>query len=385
MKFFSVALKNLLRRRVRSALTLLGIAVGIAMLFSFMSFNAGYQASLRQDLNRLGAHMLAIAKGCPYEATAMVMHGGVIEDYLTEEHIATIRAMPNVKTAVGMFMNQKIVHQGKPVIIQGLDEAGFALKPWWVIEGERFVDANSVILPAGKATETGLTLGSEYRISGVDQVFTVTGILQKTGSQDDQFIYMPLLTAQRLFNAEGKVTSVAIQLEDLRQVQAVVDLVQALPDVQAITMSQMLGTVQTLMESAQALITSIVVVAVLISALGVLNSILTSVFERTREIGMMKAVGAGAVDIFALVWIESILLTASGGVVGIAAAIGAGTLIEGALRGILPFAPAGNLITFNPDIAGMSLLVSVILGVVAGAYPALRASQLSPMEAIRSE
>ncbi len=100
---------------------------------------------------------------------------------------------------------------------------------------------------------------------------------------------------------------------------------------------------------------------------------------------MMKAVGAGAVDIFALVWIESILLTASGGVVGIAAAIGAGTLIEGALRGILPFAPAGNLITFNPDIAGMSLLVSVILGVVAGAYPALRASQLSPMEAIRSE
>ncbi|MBS3984390.1 MAG: ABC transporter permease [Selenomonadales bacterium] len=385
MKFLSVALKNLLRRRVRSALTLLGIAVGIAMLFSFMSFNAGYQASLRQDLNRLGAHMLAIAKGCPYEATAMVMHGGVIDDFLSEEHVATIRAMPHVKNAVGMFMNQKLVHGGKPVIIQGLDEAGFDLKPWWVIEGERFVDANSVILPAAKATEMALSIGSEYRIPGVDQAFTVTGILQKTGSQDDQFVYMPLLTAQRLFNAEGKVTSVAIQLNDLRQVQAVVESVEALPDVQAITMSQMLGTVQTLMESAQALITSIVIIAVLISALGVLNSILTSVFERTREIGMMKAVGAGAVDIFALVWIESILLTVTGGALGIAAAIGAGTLIEGALRDILPFAPAGNLITFNPDIAVMSLLVSVVLGVVAGAYPALRAAGLSPMEAIRSE
>ena len=385
MKFLAVALKNLLRRRVRSALTLLGIAVGIAMLFSFTSFNAGYQASLRQDLNRLGAHMLAIAKGCPYEATAMVMHGGVIEDFLTEEHVATIRAMPNVKTAVGMFMNQKIIHDAKPVIIQGLDDAGFALKPWWVIEGKRFIDANSVILPAAKATAMALSIGSEYRIPGVDQAFTVTGILQKTGSQDDQFIYMPLLTAQRLFNAEGKVTSVAIQLHDLRQVQAVVGSVEALPDVQAITMSQMLGTVQTLMESAQALITSIVIIAVLISALGVLNSILTSVFERTREIGMMKAVGAGAADIFALVWLESILLTVTGGALGIAAAIGAGTLIESALRDILPFAPAGNLITFNPDIAGMSLLVSVVLGVVAGAYPALRAAGLSPMEAIRNE
>lgn len=385
MKFLSVALKNLLRRRVRSALTLLGIAIGIAMLFSFMSFNAGYQASLRQDLDRLGAHMLAIAKGCPYEATAMVMHGGVIEDFLTEGHVATIRAMPNVTNAVGMFMNQKIVPDGKPVIIQGLDEASFALKPWWVIDGQRFVDANSVIMPQGKADVMGLKLGSEYRISGVEQVFTVTGLLQKTGSQDDQFIYMPLLTAQRLFNAEGKVTSVAIQLDDLRQVRQVVELVEALPDVQAITMSQMLGTVQTLMESAQALITSIVIVAVLISALGVLNSILMSVFERTREIGMMKAVGAGAIDIFSLVWIESILLTATGGIVGIAAAVGAGQLIEGALRGVLPFAPAGNLIVFNIEIAVMSLAVAVVLGVVAGAYPAYRAAQLSPMEAIRSE
>ena len=99
MKFFAVALKNLLRRRMRTGLTLMGIAIGIAMLFSFMSFNQGYQASLRKDLNNMGAHMLAIAKGCPYEATSMILHGGEIKDYLTSEDVERIRQMPNVASA----------------------------------------------------------------------------------------------------------------------------------------------------------------------------------------------------------------------------------------------------------------------------------------------
>lgn len=385
MKFLSVALKNLMRRRLRTGLTMLGIAVGIAMLFSFMSFNAGYQASLRKDLNNMGAHMLAIAKGCPYEATAMIMHGGVVEDYLTVRDLERIRQMPNVGNAVGLFMNQKLVGHGKTVIIYGMDEAGFALKPWWVIDGQRPAQENDILVPEEMAAAQGLQIGSEYRLPGVEEPFIVTGLLKRTGSQDDQFVYVQLLTAQRMFDAEGKITSVAIQLQDVSRIQEMVKQVESLPDVQAITMSQVLGTVQTLMNSAQAMITSIVIIAILISALGVMNSILMSVFERTREIGMMKAVGAGQADIFALVWIESILLTLTGGLLGIVAAIGAGKLIENALRSLLPFAPSGNLILFNADMVVTSLAAALFLGVIAGAYPAFRASQLSPMEAIRSE
>jgi len=385
MKFLSVAVKNLLRRRMRTGLTLLGIAIGIAMLFSFMSFNKGYQASLRKDLNNMGAHMLAIAKGCPYEATAMILHGGEIKDYLTIEDVEKIRNMPNVANAVGMFMNQKLLGHGKLTPIYGLDEAGFAMKPWWVIKGDKFVDERSVVLPEEMAVELGLNIGSTWTIPGVEGDFVVTGLLEKTGSQDDSFIYLPLATAQKIFDAEGKVTSIAITLADVSKIQAAVNDVESLPDVQAITMSQVLGTVQTLMNSAQSMITFIVAIAVLISALGVMNSIQMSVFERTREIGMMKAVGASQADVFSLVWMESVLLTLIGGTVGIGAAIGTGKLIEGALRGLLPFAPSGNLIAFDGQIVVMSLMAALVLGIFAGAYPAYRASQLSPMEAIRSE
>ena len=385
MKFFIVALKNLLRRRMRTGLTLMGIAIGIAMLFSFMSFNQGYQASLRKDLNNMGAHMLAIAKGCPYEATSMILHGGEIKDYLTSADVERIRQMPNVASAVGMFMNQKVFATGKTLVVYGLDDAAFALKPWWVVKGEKFVDNRSVVLPEEMATDLGLIIGSTWTLPGVEGDFTVTGLLEKTGSQDDQFIYLPLVTAQQIFEAEGKVTSIAITLDDISKIQDVVKSVESLPDVQAITMSQVLGTVQTLMNSAQAMITSIVAIAVLISAIGVMNSIMMSVFERTREIGMMKAVGASQGDVFALVWIESVLLTLTGGVLGIGAAIGAGKLIEGALRGLLPFAPSGNLVAFDGQIVMVSLAASLVLGIISGAYPAFRASQLSPMEAIRSE
>jgi putative ABC transport system permease protein len=385
VKFLLVALKNLARRPLRTGLTVLSITVGIAMLFSFMSFSAGYQAGLREDLDRTGAHMLAVAKGCPYEATAMILHGGVVDDYLTTDDVARISQMPYVSNAVGVFMNQKLLDHGKTLPIMGLDEAGLALKPWWVIQGQRFVDDRSIILPAAMAAELKVSLGSEFHLPDTGEVFRVTGLLQKTGSQDDQFVYLPIATAQRLFAAEGKVTSVAIQLTDIRQIQKVAESVEELPDVQAITMSQVLGTVQTLMNSAQALITSMVVIAVLISGLGVMNSILMSVFERTRELGMMKSVGAGAEDVFILVWLESITLTALGGLLGVFAALTAGGLAERSLRALLPFAPSGDLTAFDWSMVATSITVALLLGIVAGAYPAYRAAQLSPMEAIRSE
>ncbi|MBT9135855.1 MAG: Macrolide export ATP-binding/permease protein MacB [Firmicutes bacterium] len=384
-KYLQVALKNLLRRRFRTFLTVLGIAIGISMLFSFMAFSKGYEASMRQELNRLGAHMLAIAKGCPYEATALIMHGGVIEDYLNVEDVARIREMPNVQNAVGMFMNLLVIPHGKNIVIFGMNEESFAMRPWWTVRGTMFVDANSVILPEVMATAMGLDIGGIYRLPGVEREFVISGLLEKTGTQDDQFIYLPLLTAQEIFNAAGKVTSIAIQLEDLSLVQQVVDSVESLPDVQAITMSQVLATAQTLMSSAQAMINSIVVIAVVISALGVMNSILMSVFERTREIGMMKAVGASQSDIISLVWIESVLLSLSGGVLGILASLGGGRLIEPLIRGVIPFAPLGDLLVFDLEMVFISLFSALLLGLVAGAYPAIRASQLSPMEAIRSE
>lgn len=385
MGFLMLSIKNLRRRAFRTGLTLLAIAIGIAMLFSFLSFNEGYQAGLRSELGNMGAHVLAISKGCPYEATAMILHGGTVEDYLDADDVLAIRSMDYVENAVGMFMNQILLGHGKSKVIIGLDPEAFALKPWWEIRGERFSGSETVILPVGMAEELGIGIGDNLSLDNLEREFTVVGLLEQTGSQDDQFIYMPLATAQEIFDAPGKVTSIAIQVSDLSRIQDVVKSVEKLSDVQAITMNQVLGTAQTLMNSAKGMINTIVAIAVVISALGVMNSILMSVFERTREIGMMKAVGASELDVFVLVWVESIMLTLLGGVTGIVMALLGGKLIEGLVRSLLPFAPAGSLMAFDWNLIIVSMVAALTMGLVAGLYPALRASALSPMEAIRSE
>jgi putative ABC transport system permease protein len=114
-----------------------------------------------------------------------------------------------------------------------------------------------------------------------------------------------------------------------------------------------------------------------------MNTTLMAVFERTQEIGMMRAVGASRGDIFRVVMIESFLLSVIGGVSGVAAALLLSGPVEGFVKGFMPYVPPGSLIDFSPALAGACLGFSVAFGLVAGVYPALRASAISPIEAIR--
>jgi putative ABC transport system permease protein len=126
-------------------------------------------------------------------------------------------------------------------------------------------------------------------------------------------------------------------------------------------------------------------VAIVISAFGIMNTLLMSVHERTREFGMMKAIGASGLDIGIMVLIETIIVTTLGGILGIYSSfVGAG-MIEKFVRTSVPYAPSGSLIAIDPILIGQCLIFSVVLGLLCGLYPAIRSSRLSPMEAIRSE
>ncbi|HSW10353.1 MAG TPA: ABC transporter permease [Bacillota bacterium] len=377
-----LAFKNLVRRPVRSILTAVGVALGIAMLFTSFSLDRGLDQGMQRALANTGAQLLAVAKGCPYEAAALLIHGGVGGRYLDEAHLDRIRQLPGVGLAGGLFMNQ-LIEGDRPVIVMGMDAVGLALKPWWVVRGRPFPDPLSAILPADKAARLGLEIDDPLTLGG--RSFIVTAILEPTGSQDDQFIYLPLGTAQELFGAAGKLTAVAIQLDDLQAVGEVARGVEAIPDVQAITMTQVLGTARTLMGAAQAMVRSVTIIAILVGAIGILNAIMTAIFERTREIGMMKAVGAGAGDILMLVWTESILLGLAGGLLGVTLPLAVAGAIDAAVRRAIPFTPAGDILAFSLPAAVTSLGAAIALGVAAGLPPAWRAARISPMEAIRSE
>ncbi len=391
MNFLSLAARNLQRRKGRTFLTVLGVAIAITVLFSLLSLNSGYEKELNKEVNSLGVNILAVPKGCPYEAASLVIHGGVIPKYLTATDLENVSKIDGVGLATPMLMHQFIrrddttgqdaAHVAFGVKIDDMRE----LKPWWKIEGRYFTDnePNVMIIGRGLADRYNLTVGAT-QAEGPLANFSIVGILERTGDQDDQFHFLPLAEAQRVFHKEGKITTIGVKLSEINKIAAVSGEMEKIPDIQVVTMTQVMGTIMNLAGSARSLLLTVIVIALIISAFGIINTLLMSVNERTREFGMMKAIGASGLDIGKMVLAETVFITISGGIIGTVAAVVGSSLIEGFVKGMLPYSPRGSLISLNPELIGFALIFSVVLGLICGLYPAFRSSRMSPMDAIRS-
>ena len=232
------------------------------------------------------------------------------------------------------------------------------------------------------AAHDGVKVGDRVRYG--DRDFTVSGIIEKTGSQDDAFVYMPVTALQGLLEKKGSLTAAGVKvLEPERLEEITGELAATLPGIQIVTMNEVMRSLASLANSAKVLSLSIAVIAVLISAVGVMNAILMAIFERTREIGMMRAVGASRTDVFRIILKETLLLTTAGGACGILLSTLASGMIEGFVRGIMPYVPSGKMIHFDPILAGGCLAFTLILGMAAGGYPSWKASTIHPIEAIK--
>lgn len=392
MNFLTLATKNLLRRRGRTMLTVLGVAIAISVLFSLLALNSGYEKEMNREVSSMGVHILAVPKGCPYEAASLIIHGGVIPKYLSASDLKNVSSIPNVELATPMLMHQFLKKDEKtgkstPHIIYGVNiEEMRRLKPWWTLQGRFFQDDEERVMLVGKdlALKENLSVGQVLPVGPNKENFTIVGILDRTGDQDDQFHFFPLKEAQRVFNKEGKIATIAVKVKDVSQISAVSDEMEKIPDIQVVTMTQIMGTIMNLAGSARSLLLTVIAIALLISAFGIINTLLMSVNERTREFGMMKALGASGLDIGKMVLAETVFITISGGIIGTLAAIIGSSMIEGFVKGMLPYSPRGSFVFLSPELVAFSLLFSVGLGLICGIYPAFKSSRLTPMEAIRS-
>lgn len=395
MNLAGLALRNLRRRPARTVLTALSVAAAVGVLFSLLMFNAGYQDALHAQLQQMGVHLLVAPIGCPYEAATLVLEGGRIENYLDESVAARIAALDGVQIAAPQLM-QAIVRpeEGRTDIYLGIDEETFRLKNWWELklpggqpDGSLLNQPHAVVLGYDAAlVEMREEVGDLLWVPEVDMELQVTGILEATGSQDDGLFYIPLRTAQEKFEQQGHITAVQIRLEDPRRAGEIGDLLEDMfPNAEVIRMEELLGSMKVLMGSAQALIMAIVMVVVTISGVGVLNTVLMSVFERTREIGIMRATGAARTDVFSLVWLETLLLALAGGIGGLGLALVGAPLVETVVRRFVPMVPAESVLRFDPQAAVLCILVVLGIAVVAGGYPALRAAAGRTMDALRTE
>jgi putative ABC transport system permease protein len=391
VKLFMIALKTLRRKKVRSTLTIGGVAIAVAVLISLLGFDIGYQRALRGDIDKMGYQVLVTAKGCPYEAATLMLKGGgglrymdqdVYDKIVKDERIDMVT--PQLVATV--FDRDRDEGRGGISMYMGITDSYRELKPWVEFKSGSWFSgdtADEVVMGYEAAELEQRVVGDKVFIPGKDKVLTVVGIFERTGTQDDGVSFLPMKTAQGIFELDGKITGIGIKLKELTQLSEFEEDLYDEPGIQVISMAQVKGTILNLMSSAKVLANSIATVAIIIAIIGVMNTILMSVFERTREIGVMKALGASRLDIFKIIWIETTLVCVFGGVVGMLLAYAGGNIVESAVKHILPYAPAGQLVVITLPLLLWSLIGAVLTGLIAGIYPAYRASSMRPVEAIR--
>jgi putative ABC transport system permease protein len=392
ISIFEVAYKNLLRKKARSVLTLLGIALAAWVLVSLFGFNNGYESSLNRDIDNLGFQMLVVAKGCPYEAATLMLKGGTGLKYMDESIAATVAAEPEVEGVTPMLMqvvfDPNKGETGGLAAFLGVDPATFpklkSALPFkaggWFSEPE----AREAVFGYEVAELEQREVGDLYLIPEKEVEVKVVGILERTGTQDDGTIFLPLETVQRIFGVT-ELTSIGIKVRKDADMKAFEDKMYKLPDVQVVSLTQVKTTIMTLVSTARVMVFSIALIAILIAMMGVVNTVLMSVMERRQEIGILKSMGALGGDIFKLVWLETVILCVGGGLIGTGLALLTARLTDVLVRSLLPYAPSGGLVAIDAGLVLVTLGVVTAIGLASGIYPSWKAARMRPLETIRSE
>jgi putative ABC transport system permease protein len=389
---FEVAYKNLLRKKTRSLLTVLGIAMAAWVLVSLFGFNSGYEASLNRDIDNLGFQMLVVAKGCPYEAATLMLKGGTGLKYMKEDIASAVAAEPEVEGVTPMLMqvvfDPNKGETGGLAAFLGVDPVTFpkmkSALPFkaggWFKEPE----AAEAVFGYEVAELEQREVGDLYLIPEKEVEIKVVGILERTGTQDDGTIFLPIKTVQRIFSVH-ELTSIGIKLKKEADIKAFEDKMYKLPDVQVVSLSQVKTTIMTLVSTARVMVFSIALIAILIAMMGVVNTVLMSVMERRQEIGILKSMGAMAGDIFKLVWLETIILCIGGGLIGTGLALLTARLTDVLVRNLLPYSPSGGLVIIDGGLVLMTLGMVSAVGLASGIYPSWKAARMRPLDTIRSE
>jgi putative ABC transport system permease protein len=393
LSIFQIAYKNLLRKRTRSVLTVLGIALAGWVLVSLFGFNKGYETSLNRDIDNLGFQMLVVAKGCPYEAATLMLKGGTGLKYMKQEIADQIAREPEVDGVTPMLMqvvfDPNKGESGGFAVYQGVDPKTYPKMKSFL----KFKAGNWFSAPEAAETVFGYEaaeleqreVGDMYLIPEKNIEVKVVGILERTGTQDDGTIFLPIGTVQKVFGVRDELTGIGIKVRKDADIAKFEARMYNLPDVQVVSLTQVKNTIMTLVSTARVMVLSIALIAILIAMMGVVNTILMSVMERRQEIGILKSMGAMASDIFKLVWLETLILCLTGGLVGTGMALVTAKITDILVRKLLPYAPSGSLVKIEPGLVLATLGIVTLVGLASGIYPSWKAGRVRPLESIRSE
>ncbi len=405
LDYLRYAISNLTHRKLRSWLTVIGIFIGIAAVVSLISLGQGLQNAINQQFSTIGADRLIIQAGTSEFFGPPGTAGGT--SMITEDDLKVIERVRGVDDAAGFLLKPTKVEfnniikftfgfgvSGNPRDIEIIGSRLDISSGRFFKEGEKF----KVVVAHDLTTNSNIfgkviTLGDKIKIEG--KTFEVVGVRKKLGDPgSDTAVILPLETMRELFNTENELSLInakvsegftpSLVAEDVKKsLRKSRNLKEGNEDFTVQTSEELISSFNTILVIVQAVLIGIAAISLIVGGIGIMNTMYTSVVERTKEIGIMKAVGAKNSDILLIFLIESGLLGMVGGAIGIAIGIGIGKLVEF----IAAQALGTTLIqAFFPWylILG-ALLFSFVVGSIAGLLPARQAASMQPVQALRYE
>lgn len=359
-------LKNLWRRKTRTLLTILGIAIGVAAVLALSAFGEGMASGFENILSPTKADLMVSQKD-----VMMALLSVVDEDTGSE-----IAQLPGVDAVAGSILDMVQMTDAPYFLVAGEDPKGFLMPHYKVIAGEPVSGRRQIMLGKVAAKNFNKDVGATFKIN--DATYRVVGIFETGVSFEDGGAVISLADAQRSFDKVHKVSFFNVRLKDPRRAEEVRKTIETRwPDL-GVTRSGEPSRQNEIFDLYRSFGLFLGLFAVLVGGLGMMNTTLMSVFERTREIGLLRAVGWRRRRIVFMIWGESLVLAFVGGVVGIALGIGLTMLarlspaVDTILRGV-----------FTPMMFVEAMGIALLLGTIGGLYPAWRASQLTPVDAMR--
>ena len=399
------AIRSLLSNKIRSALTMLGIIIGVAAVITMVAIGAGASRNIQQFISGVGSNILIIMPGAP-SVGGVRQQAGSGATLTTEDANALQREAYALKgVAPEIFSRTQLVYGNMnwSTLVTGSTSAIFDIREWKIEDGRFFIDdearggAKIVVLGATVAKNlfgTEDPIGKIVRIRNVPM--EVVGVLSAKGQtpwgQDqDDTAFVPFATAQRslfrrgIANSVQRITVAAVNGDSVseaeREINAILRQRRRLGEGEASdfdvrNMAEMLDAAAQSTNVMSLLLGAVASVSLLVGGIGIMNIMLVSVTERTREIGIRMAIGARASDIRTQFLMEALLLSIAGGVIGIVLGTSASRLITGFLGWPTVVSTGSIVLAFG---------FSVFVGIFFGFYPAWKASLLNPIEALRYE
>ncbi len=385
MKLHTISINNLKRRKAKMAFLTIGLMVGIATIVTLVTLTRSMSSDIERKMDEFGANILITPQS---NGLAMnyggISLGGVTFDQreILESDLAKIKTIKNSKnvSAVSPKVLGGITINTHSVLLVGVHfESELKMKQWWKVFGNEPKSDHDLLLGTDAAKVLNVSPGDKLTVKG--ESFTVAGVLEQTGSQDDSLVFASLAKAQQLLGKEGKITlaEVAALCSGCPIGDMVTQIAEKLPDAKVSAIQQVVEGRLKALDQFKRFSYAMAGVVVFIGSLIVFVTMMGSVNERTTEIGVFRAIGFRKAHIMRIILFEAALVSLLAGFLGYATGMGGAKLA-------LPFmAESKNAhLVWDTTVAFGSIGLALTLGLVASLYPALHASKMDPTEALRA-